>query len=294
MKHMRVGAFIMVLAGSLIVCCSAGLAQIQIPPELRGGNVKVDYLEPRDPGAGNTKDYANYKRYQAIYDRMKKREVLEEYAAFLSPLRLPVALRVRTQECGVSNAFYEPSEWTIKYCYEYLDEVEAIAPKTATAGFSREEVIVGEFLMTLLHETGHAMNDIFKLPVLGREEDAADDMAAFVSLQFGPQVARTAIKGDVFYWFTAAQRGPSPRWDEHSTSAQRLANMLCIGYGGAPDTFKDMIEKNWLPKDRIPTCARQYQRLRLAFRKTMLPHIDPDLLKKVQSITWLAPGDGKW
>src|SRR5436189_5769837 len=90
MKHMHAGAFIMVLAGSLIVCCSAGLAQIQIPPELRAGSVKVDYLEPRDPGAGNTKDYANYKRYQAIYDRMKKREVLEEYAAFLSPLRLPV------------------------------------------------------------------------------------------------------------------------------------------------------------------------------------------------------------
>src|SRR5207249_9902033 len=141
---------------------SCASAQSQSPPELRNSRIKVDYLEPRDPGPADAKAQQAYQRYRAIYERMVKREVLEEFAAFMAPLRLPVGLRVRTQECqGQVNAFYDPSEWTIKLCYEFLDNLEAKAAKSAEAnGFPRAEAVVGGFLMVLLHETRHAMSDI--------------------------------------------------------------------------------------------------------------------------------------
>ena len=44
MNHAQAGALIAVLAGSLTIYCIAGLAQVQLPTELRAGNVKVDYL----------------------------------------------------------------------------------------------------------------------------------------------------------------------------------------------------------------------------------------------------------
>src|SRR5947199_12856 len=72
---------------------SCASAQSQSPPELRNSRIKVDYLEPRDPGPADAKAQQAYQRYRAIYERMVKREVLEEFAAFMAPLRLPVGLR---------------------------------------------------------------------------------------------------------------------------------------------------------------------------------------------------------
>jgi hypothetical protein len=293
----RVAFLASALVWPALASVSAGAQDQSPPPELRNSKVKVDYLEPRDPGPGNSKAHEAYLRYQAIYDRMIKREVLEEFAAFMAPLRLPVSLRVRTQECnGQINAFYDPSEWTIKLCYEFLDNLETKAAKSAEAyGFSRAEAVVGGFLMVLLHETGHAMSDIFELPVLGREEDSADQLAAFVMLQFGPDVARTAINGAAFYWMTSWTGGDwFPHFDTHSTGSQRAATFLCLGYGGDPDRFKDLVDKRWLSKERADNCAREYQQVRLAFRKSMLPYVDLDLLKRVQATKWLRPDDGKW
>jgi hypothetical protein len=290
MKYFAGGAILTLL----VLSPALAMAQSQIP---QNPNVKVDYLEPRPPRPGDAKAAAIYQHHQAIFERITKRGVLEELARFLSPLQLPVALRIKTLECNTINAFYEPSEWTLKLCYEYLANLENSAPKTVDEnGFTREQAIVGGFLSVTLHELGHAVSDIFSLPVMGREEDSADQIAAFVSLQFGPDVARTAIAGAAHSWLSLHRRRGDvyPFWDSHSTDMQRVYNFLCIGYGGHPDLFKDMVEKRWLPKTRIEGCAHEYERLRLAFRKTLLPHIDEDLMRRVQAEKWLRPEDGKW
>jgi hypothetical protein len=280
-----------VLAGPL---AQGAMAQSQIP---QNPKVKVDYLEPRAPSADDSKAMATYKHHQAIYDRMTQRGVLEELSRFLSPLKLPVGLRIKTLECNTINAFYDPQEWTLKLCYEYFASLEKEAPQTVDEnGFTRQQSIVGGFLAVTLHELGHAVSDIFNLPVMGREEDSADQIAAFVSMQFGPEVARTAINGAAHSWLSLHNRRGDvyPFWDAHSTDMQRVYNFLCIGYGGQPELFKDMVEKRWLPKVRADNCGHEYERLRLAFRQTLLPHIDQDLMKRVQAEKWLRPEDGKW
>jgi len=270
-------------------------AQSQPP---RNPNIVVDYIEPRPPIDPQDKDYADdlaaYKRFMKIYERMKQRQVLEELSAFLAPLKLPRTLRVRTKPCGMVNAFYDPDEWTVTICYEWIDATETFAPAaTSPEGFTRQEVIVGGFVGVVLHEMGHAVNDMLSLPVLGREEDAADQVAGFVMLQFGKDVARTAVKGMAYVWLNFARQDRAAYWDVHSTPGQRFYNFLCIGYGGDPETFKDLVEK-WLSKDRVASCAHEYQQVRNAFIKTILPHIDQELMKKVQATQWLKPGDGKW
>ncbi len=49
-----------------------------------------------------------------------------------------------------------------------------------------------------LHESGHAVFDLLKLPVLGREADAADLFSAYVMLQLGKEGARTLILGSAY------------------------------------------------------------------------------------------------
>ncbi len=245
--------------------------------------VIIDYIDPRLP------------RSQVTLDRLRKREVLEELSMFLSPLRLPRLLRVRTKSCGQVNAFYVPAEWAINLCYEYYENLEAIAPQeTSPQGYTRDEVIVGGFIDAIFHELGHALFDMLNIPVFGREEDAADQLSAFLMLQFGKDVARVTIKGAAFTYLTS--KNPRTRTefaDEHGAPAQRFFNYMCLAYGGEPAAFQDYVDRGVLPKARADQCPREYLLVRRAFAKSLLPHIDVELMKKVQSIQWLRPTDGR-
>ena len=247
--------------------------------------LSIDYVEPRS------------REYQDLYERLKKRQVLEELAQFLSPLKLPLSLRLKFAECGMVNADYDPLDLRIRICYEWVDFMESRAPRTAVpvAGIiSRQDAIIGSTVSVILHEMGHALFDILQVPVLGKEEDAADQIAGFIMLQFGKDVARATINGTAFTWATLANTEQKPAfYDVHSTAEQRIYNFTCIAYGGDPDTFKDYIDKGLLPRSRAANCKSEYEQVQRAFGKTILPYVDLDMMKQVQSRSWLRPTDGK-
>lgn len=254
------------------------------------------FLDPDDPqqAAEYQTNVKNFERYGTIMQRLKARRLLEEFSVFLRPLKLPIMLRLRTQECGEANAFYDPVDSSLNLCYEFVAEVEDRAPRTATPeGFTRNEVIVGQIVATLLHEGGHAISNLLRLPVLGREEDTADQIAAFIMLQFGRDVARTLIKGETYGW-NQRQRAPSRFWGPHSTALQRQHTFLCLAYGSDPEGFADFVTRfRWLPPQRAGGCAAEYAQVQHAFRTTVLPHVDAAEMDKVRKRRWLMPDDGK-
>ena len=67
-----------------------------------------------------------------------------------------------------------------------LKDILRDAPReTTTAGDTRQDAIIGPTLEVFLHEVGHAVFDYLAVPVLGREEDAADPvLQAYILLQF--------------------------------------------------------------------------------------------------------------
>jgi hypothetical protein len=285
MRCLRIAAVLTMAAGGLLVQTPESAAQPR-PQELAANTrVMIDYIDPM----------LRYPRSQATLDRLRKRQVLEELSMFLSPLRLPRVLRIRTKSCGQVNAFYDRSEWAVSLCYEFYEHLEQIAPQTTSPqGFTRDEVVVGGFIDAIFHELGHALFDILQVPVFGREEDAADQLSAFLMLQFGKDVARTTIKGAAFTYLN--NRNPRSRAeyaDEHGTDAQRFFNYLCLAYGGEPDSFRDFVDNGVLPKARANGCAREHLLVKKAFAKTILPHIDQQLMKTVQSVQWLRQTDGR-
>ena len=230
-------------------CCDAGAepAYQHAAPRCGNDRILIEYMEPRHPifayytdpgrsgaGGGGQTNVKTYKRFTAIMERLKTRQVLEEFSQFLAPLKLPIALRLRTMQCGEVNAFYDPANSSINLCYEFVADIEDRAPRATTPeGITRDEVIVGQIVGTLLHEGGHAISNLLRLPVLGREEDTADQIAAFVMLQFGRDIARTLIKGETFGW-NQRQRTQSRFWGPHSTALQRQHTFLCLAYGSDP------------------------------------------------------------
>ncbi|HZO45499.1 MAG TPA: DUF4344 domain-containing metallopeptidase [Xanthobacteraceae bacterium] len=245
--------------------------------------VEIAYVEPRDA------------RFRSIYDKLKKRQVLEQLRGFLSPLRLPRKLTVQVDQCGSPGAHYKPGA-PVTICYEYIDALERAAPdvklRIGGAVFTKDDAMVGAFVHVVLHETARAVFDILEIPVWGREEHAADRAAGFIMFQFGDKIAYRTLVGTS--WFLAQSSvaiGGMPTGDFSyvrgldGETLQRFYNTLCIAIGGDPGKF-DFLKKT-LPERRAQTCRWEYLQLARSFNDTFMPHVDRELLAKVRAVEWL-------
>jgi hypothetical protein len=307
---------------------SPSLAQ-QTSPALSNSKIVIYEQEKGDRGYWKTGFGKGAKpispEHAALRERMMKRRVLEQFAEFLSPLRLPYTLFIIASDCdgkAWDSPYYSPYNHLINMCYSFIAAAERNAETLVAMQESRklwtpvskEQLMAGLFASVLLHETGHAMFDLLNVPVFGREEDAADFMAAFIGLQFGRETARTVVKGFAYYWAYDAEQGADPAVnkpanpakdpeircmqdpfcaysDEHGTASQRMYNTLCMAYGGDPEGFKDFVDIGWLPKERAEGCASEYQRLKFAFERTILPFIDQQQMKNVRARSWFMPSE---
>lgn len=246
----------------------------------RANRVSVSYVPPKNPA------------HQPIYEQLKELRFLENLQEFLSPFQLPRTLLVKAEGCdGDANASYEND--TITVCYEYVDELWKAMPAETTAdGVAPVDALVGPLFDTCLHEFAHAIFDMLRVPVLGREEDAADQVSAYIMLHLGKAEARRLIGGASYAYKTEAEAATAPPSmkqfaDVHGTPAQRFYNLLCIAYGADAQLFGDMVEKGYLPKERAEDCKDEYQQVAYAYEELIGPHIDRDLARKVFDKSWL-------
>lgn len=269
------------LIAGLAVWASTVAAQDPAAPAT--GQIRISYGEPKNP------------LHRPIYERLQKRRVLEELQEFLSPLKLPKPLTIKLEGCGAVNAYY--SNGAVTVCYEYIAWIHQVARKvTLSNEISLEDAVVGPFVDVLLHELAHGIFDLLKIPLFGREEDAADQLAAFILLQFGNDVARRTIVGAALLFRQMAedqQPGTADYAAVHGLPAQRFYNVLCIAYGAQPQLFADFVKQGFLPVTRIGYCRWEYRQIAHAFRTLISPHVDPVLQEKVRGREWLRADDGR-
>jgi hypothetical protein len=268
---MRAGSA--VLIGALLYPASAASAQPQ-----RAERIVVGYVAPIDAA------------HKPLYDLLREHRTLERVKELIVPIRWPRPLRLELKGCeGESNAWY--LEAVVTVCYEYLDDMWRRAnssrrPSTIT----RDDAFIGPLVDTFLHEASHALFDLLKIPLLGREEDAADYIAAYHVLQFPKDKKRRLILGGA-YAYASELRVRSPRdltrlrpsfgrhvtfADVHGTPAQRLFNLLCVAYGSDKELFAEVVEQGFLPQDRADLCEDEYRQIDFAYRTLIAPHLDVD------------------
>ena len=264
-------------------CLVTGLSDPASAIAYNSKQIRVEYGVPKNPA------------HRPIYERLKQVRALEKIQKLLSPIRLPRTLLLKVSGCdGDSNAWYDGSVVTV--CYEYLADILKNALEgTLPSVISQDDAILGPFMDVFLHEAGHAVFDQLNVPVLGREEDAADLFSAYIMLNLSAADARRLILGNAYQYKEDVVNPQVPLTkyaDEHGIPAQRFFNVLFIAYGADRKLFADVVEKGYLPKKRAEGCDVEYDQAAFAFKTLIGPYIDRTLAKKVLS-TWMRDVDAR-
>jgi Putative metallopeptidase len=258
--------FVLVVFAAFLLALRLAAAQ----DEPHADAIDIQYVEPT---------VADQK---PVYEHIKNARVLEKIKRMLAPLRLPQRLLLKAESCGGRNdAWYDKGVVTV--CYAFFDDIWKNVPeKTTRRGVTPVDAMVGPVVDTFLHEVGHAVFDLWKVPVLGREEDAADFFSVYLMLKFDKQQARRLIMGTA-YQYREHVRVPNVSLpvhefaDEHALPQQRFYNVLCIAYGSDDALFADFVEKGYLPRSRAKDCKDEYKQVAYAFDKLLSPYIEPGL-----------------
>ncbi len=172
---------------------------------------------------------------------------------------LPYDLSVSAADCDAA-AYYSYKSKSIVICSSTLDYLSRYAYRAEDL-----EAIDKNIRFILYHEAAHMLIDVYSIPVIGREESAADTFAIMTMLEYdGYESIEHVIR---FYDMVREDRyiitpASVKYWDEHMLFAQTYYDMLCLTYGKY-----DIVSYRELLHDRAESCRYEYLRQKQALEE---------------------------
>lgn len=139
----------------------------------------------------------------------------------------------------------------------------AAATLSARQQSEAEEFAINNALFILHHEAAHLLFDRLGLPVLGREEDAADNLATYVLLRQGSPAADKTLADAARGWHLygklyGGDLSAEDFYDEHSLDGQRAYQIVCLMVGSKRQGFREIATEYRIDLDRQESCERDY------------------------------------
>ena len=219
-------------------------------------------------------------------DWIQQTEYFEGQMEFLNSFfRLPHDVEIVIEECNVVNAFYDPATKQIIMCYEFMDSVfsdfssywQSEGTEMTDDELSTQNLDVVDFVF--YHELGHALVDIYQLPITGLEENVVDQFASYFMLLTGDIDDYEGIFAqDIMYnvgtwYFIQSERDyEHVYWDVHNLDIQRFYNISCYAYGQNPQYNQDLITEGWLPVERAENCEYEFAVLEDSWNRILSPY----------------------
>jgi Putative metallopeptidase len=196
-------------------------------------------------------------------------------------LALPETIDVVARECGMVNAFYNRKEKKITICYELMAYHALSFKADYNTAEDVKRLVNDTTIFTFFHELGHGLVDVLELPVLGREEDVADEFAGLTLLRLndaGKNAVLTASDSFIFKPESAkkeeqADEATDEFSDEHSLDLQRSYGLSCLAYGSDQVFFADIKKNKTLPDRRLKRCPIEYEKKSKSLDRLMAPHV---------------------
>jgi hypothetical protein len=242
------------------------------------GNLK---RELPTPFAFNAKDTGDFKIGFAPEKGKKKpkmdADLQKSFQGLANSLNetfaLPNDVYIAVGECGESNAFYDSGKKQLLMCYELYNELDGVFKGEYPKEAERDDAVSDAFVFIFFHELGHALIDVYELPITGKEEDAVDQLSTWI-LTDGTDGDTTAINGAIAFALLADEgENGLAFWDEHSLNQQRFYNTICLVYGNNPKKYNDFVKNGTLPKNRAARCTGEYAQIDRAWSKLLAPFV---------------------
>lgn len=226
----------------------------------------------------------NPARHAYLAEWFGRTRYLDQFAAALNTrFQIPSQITMGAAECGQKNAFYDPQRRVIVLCYEIADDIVQEFRYDNLTPEQRDKAVMGAISFVLFHEVGHALVDVLDLPITGREEDVADQIATLALANSDPMAAYWAAE----YWrqkddlgdtgllkgIVGMFRTPDQFADEHSFDEQRFFNVLCWTYGGDPAGRSYLLPL--ITQARAQRCPGEHRRISLALGTILAGHLKP-------------------
>ena len=145
---------------------------------------------------------------------------------------------------------------------------------------SADEFAVNNTWFVLYHELGHMLIHQLGIPVLGKEEDAVDNIATYSLLaQMSPE-ADQALTDSIYGWelsdLQVEEFETSDFYDEHSLDLQRAYAITCLLVGSDPEGFAEAANYMEMDEDRQASCANDFAQVNDSLGALLGPFIGTD------------------
>lgn len=238
------------------------------------------------PAAFAASDLLSFQYEEPVLDELKEAKsgiiasgLVDQIAGYMNTnLQLPEPVQILFTEDSEEGPYYDGESRKIVIPYAFWVECRKRFEKeysSKSAGNVVDELCEAVMAHTLYHELGHALIDVCRLPVTGREENVADEFAVLMlvdSFQEGRYMA--LIAGDYFALegSTLEEVTDEDLFDEHALDDQRFFTTFCVAYGVAPDDElkKEMLELD-ISEERLDTCVADAERRVLAWTTLLRP-----------------------
>lgn len=211
--------------------------------------------------------------FASLQDELRRDRMLEKLAVGLSAaITLPRPVTLGTAECGVKNALYQPQYRRVVLCLELVVQMGQGIRQSFAGRLPEQklqEAYTGAIAFIVMHEIGHALIHVLDLPVLGREEDAADQISTFFLLNGGDPAPEALIGALWFFRPNALVYTRQHFSDEHSVNPQRQSNIACWALGKDPARYGFLLRSGVLTPQRAARCRGEYARLDATVRKLL-------------------------
>ena len=253
-------------------------------PDVNNNGVPDASADDKDWPGKMTATYQDATSPEAITGRnlIKNDHLLEDLAdGITESLKLPYDVPLIGKQCGTANAYWSPNDQSVTICYE--DAADALDIYTAAGDADPKASAINSEIATFYHETGHMVISLYDLPVTGREEDVADQLAAYILLTPGPDGKIDPESVQAVKDFAREFKGYSDQKggeidegqlaDVHSLDLARMYNLECWVYGSDPTGNADLVKSGALPQDRAEGCEDEYDKLSRSWDTLLEPYL---------------------
>ncbi|MFC4114924.1 DUF4344 domain-containing metallopeptidase [Nonomuraea zeae] len=183
------------------------------------------------------------------------RKLLKDSGALKTRIRLPKPVKVVARDCDEADARWDGGKRRITICYSLVDKVRrtmtGIAETEEADARTTKARTEGALAVLFHHQLGHALS---AMNGLGDSHAQADQFAA---LTLAADAPAHVVPAPEARHLLAGHAGI-----DHLSGPDESATFACLLYGSDPARHARIAQGGWVPAERAPACAGEYDRVK--------------------------------